>query len=52
MPRRCSGCQRVGSPLHKSRWRTLRDLPILSHPVWLCVRLRRVRCPYCGPKQE
>lgn len=51
-PPRCSGCQRVGSPVHEYRWRTLRDLPILGHPVWLRVRLRRVHCPYCGPKQE
>jgi len=51
-PPRCSGCQRIGSPVHEHHWRTLRDLPILGHHVWLRARLRRVRCPQCGPKME
>ena len=51
-PPRCSGCQSVCRPVHEHHWRTLRDLPILGYQVWLRAKLRRVRCPQCGPKME
>lgn len=51
-PPRCSGCQRIGSPVHEHHWRTLRDLPTLGYHVWLRAKLRRVRCPQYGPKME
>lgn len=48
----CSGCGAACKQVHETSWRTIRDMPMLGDPVWLCVQLRRVRCSVCGPRVE
>lgn len=51
-PMLCSGCGSACNQVHETSWRTVRDMPMLGDPVWLCVQLRRVRCSVCGPRVE
>lgn len=38
--------------MHATYERVVRDLPILGHPVWLAVQMRRVSCQHCGTRSE
>ena len=51
-PMVCSGCEGNCWQIHESGWRIVRDMPMLGDPVWLQVRLRRVRCSECGTRAE
>lgn len=51
-PMLCSGCGGECTQVHETSWRTIRDMPMLGDPVWLCVQLRRIRCSACGPRVE
>lgn len=51
-PMVCSGCDGNCWQIHETGWRIIRDLPMLGDPVWLRVRLRRVRCSECGTRTE
>ncbi|WEF32663.1 ISL3 family transposase [Pseudoduganella chitinolytica] len=48
----CSGCDSNCWQIHETGWRVVRDMPMLGDPVWLRVRLRRVRCSECGTRAE
>lgn len=48
----CSGCGKTVAAVHETRWRGVRDLPILGARTVVCVPRRRVWCPRCGPKLE
>lgn len=52
VPMVCSGCEGNCWQTHESGWRIIRDMPMLGDPVWLRVRLRRVRCSECGSRTE
>ena len=44
----CRKCGREIEQVHGyGHWLTLRHLPILDHPVWIRIRPRRYKCPYC-----
>lgn len=44
----CRKCGRKIEQVHGyGHWLTLRHLPILDHPVWIRIRPRRYKCPYC-----
>lgn len=44
----CRECGRKIEQVHGyGHWLTLRHLPILDHPVWIRIRPRRYKCPYC-----
>lgn len=45
---RCGRCGQAAQGLHERVQRSIRDLPMLGHTVWLQVQLRRVRCQHCG----
>lgn len=51
-PMVCSGCEGNCWQIHEAGWRIVRDMPMLGEPVWLKVRLRRVRCSECGARAE
>ena len=51
-PMVCSGCDANCWQVHETSWRIVRDLKMLGDPVWLRVRLRRVRCSECGTRTE
>ncbi|AXA89782.1 ISL3 family transposase [Massilia sp. YMA4] len=51
-PMVCSGCGSNCWQVHETGWRIVRDMPMLGDPVWLRVRLRRVRCSECGTRAE
>ena len=51
-PMVCSGCEGNCWQIHEAGWRIVRDMPMLGEPVWLKVRLRRVRCSECGTRAE
>jgi len=46
-----TGCRKCGRKIEQvhgyGHWLTLRHLPILDHPVWIRIRPRRYKCPYC-----
>jgi transposase len=45
---KCRKCGREIEQVHGSgHWISLRHLPILGHGVWIRIRPRRYRCPYC-----
>jgi len=44
----CGRCGRAARGLHERVQRSIRDLPMLGHTVWLQVELRRVCCESCG----
>lgn len=48
----CSRCQRPCSVAHDSRWRRIRDLPILGRRVDLEALMRRVACAQCGARVQ
>lgn len=48
----CSRCQRPCSVAHDSRWRRIRDLPMLGRRVDLEVLMRRVACDQCGVRVQ
>lgn len=48
----CSGCLYPCSLIHDQVERSIRDLPVLGHPVVLITRFRRLRCPNCGTRAE
>ena len=44
----CHKCGRKIEQVHGyGHWLTLRHLPILDHTVWIRIRPRRYKCPYC-----
>lgn len=44
----CQQCGRTIKQVHGyGHWITLRHLPILGHVVWIRIRPKRYRCPYC-----
>jgi transposase len=44
----CRKCGRRIEQIHgHGHWLTLRHLPILDHVVWIRIRPRRYKCPYC-----
>lgn len=51
-PMVCSGCGHHCYRVHETGVRIIRELPILGHPVWLRVPLRRLRCGQCGTRTE
>lgn len=48
----CSGCLNPCPLIHDQVQRSIRDLPILGHPVVLITHFRRLRCPNCGTRAE
>jgi len=48
----CSQCHGRSAAVHDSRWRAIRDLPMLGRKVELQVLMRRVACPKCGPRVQ
>ncbi|MHB2080405.1 ISL3 family transposase [Pseudomonas asiatica] len=48
----CSGCHKPSTTIHEYCRRSIRDSPILGHPVRLNVELRRVGCSACGKRTE
>lgn len=47
-PVECRECGREIEQSHGTgRWITLRHLPILGHEVWIRIRPKRYKCPYC-----
>jgi len=47
----CHQCGRETTEFHSvDRWITLRHLPILDRKVWIRLRPKRYRCPYCSDK--
>ena len=44
----CPRCHQVCERTKESRTRCLRDLPILEHPVVLCLHMRRFECKPCA----
>lgn len=45
----CRKCGRKIEQVHGyGHWLTLRHLSILDHPVWIRIRPRRYKCPYCN----
>jgi transposase len=44
---RCSHCGCRGSPIHSWQERSVRDLNLGSHRVWLSTRYRKIHCPRC-----
>ena len=50
--RRCSSCGWVGTAVHDSEVRRVRDLPIFDVSVELELPRLRLECPNCGPKLE
>jgi transposase len=46
---RCRECGRETAEFHSyDRWITLRHLPILDRAVWIRLRPKRYRCPWCS----
>jgi transposase len=48
----CSHCQGQCVAVHDSRWRSIRELPMLGRKVELEVLIQRVACPVCGPRVQ
>lgn len=44
---RCSHCGCRGSPIHSWQERSVRDLNLGAHRVWLATRYRKIHCPRC-----
>jgi transposase len=51
-PVNCSKCDARCDQVHGTYWRTVREMPMFGEPVWLQVRLRRVKCGQCGTCAE